>query len=167
MLILLTLIVLLIGFTGYLPSLIYQKSKLFSPTNLRAALLGFFALMLALFLLKMGLPILPALAMAIVATFALMERLPQAPLDPDFLNRILQFKHSAWNQQTQRQPPPPSRSHSQMTDEEARAILNVKPSASKKEIKQAHHALIIKNHPDHGGSSYLAAKINQARDKLL
>lgn len=166
MLILLTIIVLLIGFTGYFPSLIYQKSKLFSPTNLRTALLGFFALMLALFLLKIGLPALPALAMAIIATFALMERLPQAPLDPDFLSRILQFKHSAFGQQAQRQPPP-SHSSSQMTDEEARAILNVKPTASKKEIKQAHHALIIKNHPDHGGSSYLATKINQARDTLL
>ena len=54
-----------------------------------------------------------------------------------------------------------------MTRGEAYAVLGLSPGASKDEIHAAHHRLILQNHPDHGGSSYLAAKINQARDMLL
>jgi len=54
-----------------------------------------------------------------------------------------------------------------MTREEAALILGVLTDASEEAIKNAHRALITKNHPDKGGSDYLAAKINQARDVLL
>jgi DnaJ-class molecular chaperone len=40
-------------------------------------------------------------------------------------------------------------------------------NASTKDIQEAHRRLITKNHPDVGGTDYLAAKINQARDLLL
>lgn len=54
-----------------------------------------------------------------------------------------------------------------MTREEAALILGVNVNASDKDIGDAHRRLITKNHPDVGGTDYLAAKINQARDVLL
>ena len=61
----------------------------------------------------------------------------------------------------------PKRASAVMTREEAFAVLGLPPTASAAEIRETHHRLMMKLHPDHGGSDYLAAKINQARDVLL
>ena len=62
---------------------------------------------------------------------------------------------------------PHATSGAAMTMDEAYAILGLKPGASPEEIKEAHRSLMIKLHPDHGGSGALAAQVNRARDLLL
>ncbi len=61
----------------------------------------------------------------------------------------------------------PSRGKDTMTRGEALEILGLEPRAGDQEIKDAHHRLISNVHPDHGGSTYLAAQINLAKDVLV
>jgi DnaJ-domain-containing protein 1 len=60
-----------------------------------------------------------------------------------------------------------STSGDDMSVEEAYAILGLSAGADAEAIKEAHRRLMVKLHPDHGGSDYLATKINRARDVLL
>jgi hypothetical protein len=54
-----------------------------------------------------------------------------------------------------------------MSHDEALKILGLKSGATQNDIRSAHRRLMLQIHPDRGGSDYLAAKINQARDTLL
>ncbi len=70
--------------------------------------------------------------------------------------------------QGRRQPPPgraPDRSG--LSLDEARAVLGVSESATVAEIRKAYARLMRLAHPDHGGTSGLAAQLNAARDRLL
>ena len=78
-----------------------------------------------------------------------------------YLDRV----HPEW--QNQVDEPPVSSPGGPMTLEQARNILGVSENADADEIRAAHRRLMQGVHPDHGGSNYLAAQVNKAKDLLL
>ena len=54
-----------------------------------------------------------------------------------------------------------------MGRKEAAEVLGVAPDASKQEVVKAHRRLMQRLHPDRGGSDFLAAKVNQAKEVML
>jgi hypothetical protein len=88
------------------------------------------------------------------------------PLLESYLDR----RFPAWRQDTQGDAARGQRrpaASGKMTDEEAYQILGLQPGAARDEIGRAHRALMKKLHPDQGGSTYLAARVNEAKDTLL
>ena len=86
------------------------------------------------------------------------------------LESYLDRRFPAWRQNAQgntargqgRAPP-----SGKMTDEEAYQILGLQPGAGRDDISRAHKSLMKKLHPDQGGSTYLAARVNEAKDTLF
>ncbi len=54
-----------------------------------------------------------------------------------------------------------------LTESEALDVLGLEAGASRDEIIQAHRRVMQKIHPDRGGSNYLAARVNEAKERLL
>lgn len=78
---------------------------------------------------------------------------------------LIKFARKALSGREQKQQPPPS--FGAPSREEALQTLGLTGSPSREEIVQAHRRLINRLHPDRGGSDFLAARVNQARDILL
>ncbi|CAJ1079816.1 dnaJ homolog subfamily C member 15 [Xyrichtys novacula] len=53
-----------------------------------------------------------------------------------------------------------------MSKREASLVLGISPTSTKAKVREAHRRIMVLNHPDKGGSPYLAAKINEAKDLL-
>jgi hypothetical protein len=86
------------------------------------------------------------------------------------LESYLDRRLPTWRQHAQRDAAGRQRraaASTKMTEEEAYQILGLQPGAGRDEIGRAHRALMKKLHPDQGGSTYLAARVNEAKDTLL
>ncbi len=82
-----------------------------------------------------------------------------------YLDRVYEDK---WRQQAGAHGQhPPSNGSVEVSREEALQILGISSDASEEEIIEAHRRLMQKLHPDRGGSTYLAAKINLSKETLL
>ena len=84
------------------------------------------------------------------------------PLINRFRQQYTQQKSQQSSQQSASRANP-----GKMTAAQAREILGVKTDASKEEIIMAHKRMMQKVHPDRGGTDFLAAQLNQAKDTLL
>jgi curved DNA-binding protein CbpA len=62
---------------------------------------------------------------------------------------------------------PASRPAGKMSREQALDILGLPADASDEDVRRAHRELMLRLHPDRGGSTWLAAQINEAKDILL
>jgi hypothetical protein len=80
------------------------------------------------------------------------------------LESYLDRRFPAWRQHARQGR---SAASGKMTDEEAYQILGLQPGAGRDEIGRAHRGLMKKLHPDQGGSTYLASRVNEAKDTLL
>jgi len=101
----------------------------------------------------------------------LVELLKTCWRDDDESTRLLEAyldrEFGDWRETTKAGDQQNSSSGAVMDWAEALQILGLEEGASEDEIKEAHRRLIAGMHPDHGGSDYLAAQINRAKDLLL
>ncbi|WP_201831909.1 DnaJ domain-containing protein [Microvirga zambiensis] len=94
----------------------------------------------------------------------------QDPQGVPLLEAYLDRRFTGWRENAQGDRDTRTRTHAHsgvMTKEEAYQILGLQPGASLDEVRKAHRTLMKKLHPDQGGTAYLAARVNEAREVLL
>ncbi|WP_072397147.1 DnaJ domain-containing protein [Hyphomicrobium sp. CS1GBMeth3] len=89
------------------------------------------------------------------------------PQSAQLLEAYLDHIHPSWREDVSRGEREMRDGDGRMTPEEAYDILGLKPGATDEEVRRAHRDLMLKLHPDRGGSTYLAAQVNEAKDVLL
>jgi hypothetical protein len=139
---LLLLLIVLREFLGADPKMLARSLRYFAFGSLLLTALG----------LAITERIVPAIAVTVLA-FVLFARRPFW-----FFSKVRKAKAP---RKDSRRP------DSGMTRNEAFAVLGLQPGADERMILAAHRELILKNHPDVGGSSEAAARINEAKDVLL
>lgn len=86
------------------------------------------------------------------------------PRSAQILEAYLDRMHPSWRDDMARATRHPG---GPMSATEAYEILGLSAGADADEIRRAHRELMLKCHPDRGGSTYLAAKLNEAKEVLL
>ena len=89
------------------------------------------------------------------------------PQSAQIIETYLDRVHPTWREDMARAQGAGSGSDGHMTRAQALEILGLDEGASDEDIRRAHRDLMMKMHPDRGGSTFLAAKINEAKDVLL
>jgi hypothetical protein len=106
-------------------------------------------------------------------TFELLDELQaDGAQEAALIEAYLDWRLPGWRDRSEaneaRAEPPRGRTRSnRLSVEEAYAVLGINKGASQDDIRQAHRRLMMKMHPDQGGSTYLAARINEAKEVLL
>ncbi|MDO9459501.1 MAG: hypothetical protein Q7N95_05230 [Alphaproteobacteria bacterium] len=105
--------------------------------------------------------------LALAAYLAFSGRTPIAILLVGWALLLVGRKPSLTKDDTSQDTGGPRRARSGLSRQEALDILGLASGATHDEVREAHKRLMQTCHPDHGGSSYLAARINAAKDVLL
>lgn len=98
---------------------------------------------------------------------ALWHEVRADPQSLQLLEAWLDRAHPDWREQMAGGDERSTGESAAMTRDEALSVLGLEPGAEANEIKAAHRRLMMACHPDHGGSDWLAARINRAKDVLL
>lgn len=151
------LVILVVSIFILLPA--YKSADSTKIKRIKRIALIIFGLLVAILLLRFGMPYIAALLGGAMALFATFSRLIQILSTFDSLKGF--FK----------KPPPDATQKpattAKMTKKQAFKILDIAENASKEEIEEAYKRLMKKNHPDVGGSEYFASQLNEAKDLLL
>lgn len=100
----------------------------------------------------------------------LLELLEECRIDADSLHVMEAFldrEHKSWRDHADASMESPPFTDDSMSERQAYEILGLNTDASRDDVIQAHRRLMQKLHPDRGGSTYLAARINEAKSMLL
>lgn len=89
------------------------------------------------------------------------------PQSAQIIEAYLDRVHPTWREDMSRAEQPSAAPGGRMTRAQALQILGLAEGASEEDVRRAHRELMQKLHPDRGGSSYLAAQINEAKAVLL